>query len=55
MPREHSAIAKLAVWGGLDLPLGEGLDLERRLARRMALLTRRDDIKRHNSGGNAVK
>ncbi len=36
-PRQRSAIAKLAVWGGLDLPLGEGLNLERRLARRMAL------------------
>lgn len=55
MPREHSAIAKLAVWGGLDLPLGEGLDLERRLARRMAILTPRGTKKRHNPGGNAVR
>lgn len=40
LPRELSAIAKIAVWGGLDLPLNEGLDLERRLARRLQGLTR---------------
>ncbi|HVA78430.1 MAG TPA: enoyl-CoA hydratase/isomerase family protein [Candidatus Binataceae bacterium] len=38
-PREYAAIAKLAVWGGLDLPIGEGIDLEQRLARRLAILT----------------
>lgn len=33
VPREFAAIAKTAVWGGLDLPLCEGLSLERRLAK----------------------
>lgn len=37
LPREQSALVKLAVWGGIDLPLAEGLALERRLARRFAL------------------
>lgn len=67
IPRETAAIAKLAVWGGIDLPLGEGIDLERRLARRLELLTRSSGSiaaphglpKRlsggHNSGGNAVR
>jgi enoyl-CoA hydratase len=41
LPREQSALVKLAVWGGIDLPLAEGLALERRLARRFALLGRR--------------
>ena len=35
-PREQSALLKLCVWDGLDLPLGAGLDLERRLAKRLA-------------------
>src|SRR5262249_30532712 len=39
LPRENAAIAKLAVWGGLDLPLGEGLSLERRLAYRLSMLS----------------
>jgi enoyl-CoA hydratase/carnithine racemase len=39
LPREQSALVKLAVWGGIDLPLAEGLALERRLARRFALLS----------------
>jgi enoyl-CoA hydratase/carnithine racemase len=38
LPREHSAILKLAVWGGLELPLAAGLDLERRLAKRLAMM-----------------
>jgi enoyl-CoA hydratase/carnithine racemase len=33
--REQSAILKLAVWGGLDLSLREGLELERRLWKRL--------------------
>jgi len=37
LPRAQSALVKLAVWGGLDLPLQQGLELERRLARRLAL------------------
>lgn len=55
MPREHSAIAKLAVWGGLDLPLGDGLDLERRLARRMAILTERKDSADGGKGPRAAR
>jgi enoyl-CoA hydratase/carnithine racemase len=39
LPREQSALVKLAVWGGVDLPLAEGLALEGRLARRFALLS----------------
>jgi enoyl-CoA hydratase len=39
LPRERSALVKLAVWGGVDLPLAEGLALERRLARRFALIS----------------
>jgi len=38
LPRKCTAMAKLAVWDGLDLPLNEGLELERRLARRLALM-----------------
>jgi len=34
--RERSAMLKLAVWGGLDLPLRQGLELERRLGKRLA-------------------
>ena len=37
-PRECSAMAKLAVWDGLDLPLHDGLELERRLGKRLALV-----------------
>jgi enoyl-CoA hydratase/carnithine racemase len=33
--RERSAILKLAVWGGLDLPLQQGLELEHRLWKRL--------------------
>jgi enoyl-CoA hydratase/carnithine racemase len=39
LPREHIAMAKLAVWEGLNSSLTDGLDLERRLARRMAQLS----------------
>jgi enoyl-CoA hydratase/carnithine racemase len=35
VPREHAAIAKLAVWDGLNDSLEHGLELERRLARRL--------------------
>jgi enoyl-CoA hydratase/carnithine racemase len=35
LPREHIAIAKLAVWEGLNTSLAEGLALERRLAMRI--------------------
>ncbi|MGH7813704.1 MAG: enoyl-CoA hydratase/isomerase family protein [Candidatus Binataceae bacterium] len=35
IPRERSALLKLAVWGGLDLPLAAGLELEARLGARL--------------------
>lgn len=38
IPREQIAAAKLAVWEGLDSTLAGGLDLERRLAKRIALM-----------------
>jgi len=38
LPRGHIALAKLAVWEGLNSSLADGLDLERRLARRLACL-----------------
>lgn len=48
-PRERAAMLKLAVWGGLDLPLGEGLDLERRLAKRLARVsTKTNELDRGN-------
>jgi enoyl-CoA hydratase len=40
LPRERVAMAKLAVWDGLELPLGEALAMERRLARRLENLSR---------------
>jgi enoyl-CoA hydratase/carnithine racemase len=43
LPREHIALVKLAVWEGLNSSLADGLDLERRLAKRIAHM--------HNSGG----
>lgn len=52
LPRENAAIAKLAVWGGLDLPLGDGLSLERRLAYRLETLS---GEKRHRHDGHASK
>ena len=36
LPREHIALTKLAVWEGLNSSLADGLELERRLARRIA-------------------
>ncbi|HUO04222.1 MAG TPA: enoyl-CoA hydratase/isomerase family protein [Candidatus Binataceae bacterium] len=39
LPRERTAMLKLAVWGGLDLPLTAGLDLERLLAQRLAQMS----------------
>jgi enoyl-CoA hydratase/carnithine racemase len=43
LPREHIALVKLAVWEGLNSSLADGLDLERRLAKRIAHM--------HKSGG----
>lgn len=34
-PREHAAVAKLAVWEGLNSSLSDGLELEQRLALRL--------------------
>lgn len=39
-PHDHTAIAKLAVWEGLNCALTQGLELESRLAQRLALWTR---------------
>jgi enoyl-CoA hydratase/carnithine racemase len=41
IPRERIAIAKIAVWQGLDLPLADGLALERELGRRLAQMSAR--------------
>jgi enoyl-CoA hydratase len=38
-PRERSVMIKLAIWEGLDLPLYQGLELERRLARRLSSMS----------------
>lgn len=35
LPREHAAIAKIAVWEGLNSSLADGLELEQRLALRL--------------------
>ena len=35
LPRAHAAIAKLAIWEGMNTSLAEGLELERRLAKRL--------------------
>jgi enoyl-CoA hydratase/carnithine racemase len=39
IPREYSAAIKLAIWDGLDLPLRDGLALERRLSGRLKNLS----------------
>ncbi|HZO81218.1 MAG TPA: enoyl-CoA hydratase/isomerase family protein [Candidatus Binataceae bacterium] len=39
IPRERAAMAKLALWEGLELPLSEALAMERRLARRLDKLS----------------
>jgi enoyl-CoA hydratase/carnithine racemase len=39
LPREAIAVVKLAVWEGLNLPLEAGLALERRIGRRLALMS----------------
>jgi len=35
VPRQVAALAKTAVWEGLELPMEQGLELERRLAQRL--------------------
>ncbi len=39
LPREHAAIAKLAVWDGLNSSLADGLELEQRLAMRLSRIS----------------
>jgi len=39
LPRESVAAAKTAVWEGLNASLAEGLELERRLAQRIAMIS----------------
>lgn len=38
LPREHITIAKMAVWEGLNSSLADGLELEQRLAERLAAM-----------------
>jgi len=52
LPRENAAVVKLAVWGGLELPLGEGLSLERRLAYRLGMLSGNEH--RHDTGKRSL-
>ncbi len=59
LPRARAAMAKLAVWDGLDLPLGEGLAMERRLARRlenlsMAAISAPKRAPKRRPGGNGA-
>ncbi|HVN63559.1 MAG TPA: enoyl-CoA hydratase/isomerase family protein [Candidatus Binataceae bacterium] len=51
VPRAQSAILKMAVWDGLELPLSAGLDLERRLAARLAMISAGGDRRGENGGG----
>jgi enoyl-CoA hydratase len=51
IPRERAAIAKLAVWDGLDLPLGDALAMERRLARRLDKLSAMGNSARRRAEG----
>lgn len=46
--RERAAMLKLAVWGGLDLSLRDGLELEQRLAKRFARMIAHDSRTRAN-------
>jgi len=39
IPREHAAMAKLAIWEGLEVSIAQGLEIESRLARRLERLT----------------
>jgi len=39
LPREYAAIAKLAVWDGLNSSLADGLELEQRLAMRLSRIS----------------
>ncbi len=46
LPRPVAAMVKAAVWEGLELPLGRALELERRLAQRLARIS----VKRRSLG-----
>jgi enoyl-CoA hydratase/carnithine racemase len=50
MPRAATAIVKLAVWEGLDGSFAQGLELESRLAKRLARLCPRA-VARQSAGG----
>ena len=60
LPREHVAMAKLAVWEGLDTSLADGLELEQRLARRLSRLStasrarRGRHIRQRRAGGESA-
>ncbi len=42
LPREQSALLKLAIWDGLELPMRDAIALERRLAERYRMFQPRD-------------
>lgn len=39
LPREQAALLKLAVWGGIELPIRDAIALERRLAARYKMIS----------------
>ncbi|MDB5108496.1 MAG: enoyl-CoA hydratase/carnithine racemase [Candidatus Binatus sp.] len=51
VPREQSALVKMAMWNGLDVPRQTGLELEQRLWKRMALM--RTGAQRRNRGNRS--
>ncbi|HYA34594.1 MAG TPA: enoyl-CoA hydratase/isomerase family protein [Candidatus Binataceae bacterium] len=40
LPREQAGLIKMAIWDGLDLPIREAIDLERRLFERHRLISK---------------
>ncbi|HEY6395525.1 MAG TPA: enoyl-CoA hydratase/isomerase family protein [Candidatus Binataceae bacterium] len=51
VPRQAAAIARMAVWEGLDLPLQSGLQLERLLAKRLARMTTQEAVADDSASG----
>ena len=46
LPREQSALLKLAIWDGLELPMRDAIALERRLAERYKMLRPASEARR---------
>jgi len=44
LPRERAAVAKLAIWEGMNSSLPDGLELERRLATRLEHISAAEDL-----------